>query len=120
MDSEMGGTYDDDERMDEFTDDHTGSGDPEDAIEEAQDIDIPAFPSHAAGVQDDSDSDIDDDEVSLEDSEEPGDGTSDLDIVDWENIEVELASMDTSGNDYAANAVEVGMSLFFLLLVIID
>ena len=110
MDSEMGGTYDD-ERMDKFMD--IGSGDPEDTIEEAQDINNPTFPSHAAGVQDDGDSDIDDDEVPLEDPEEPGDGTSDEDIVDWENIEVELVSMDTSGNDYAANAAEVGMSLFF-------
>ena len=73
-----------------------------------------------AGVKDDGDSDTDDDEVPLEDPEEPGDGASSLDIIDWETIEVELASMDTSRSDYATNAAEVGMSLFFLLFIVTD
>ena len=104
--------------------DGMGFGDPEDAIEAVQDPPMPNFPplhvrsAYAARVQDtgdESDDDIDEDKVPLEDSEERGDGTSDSDIVDWETLEAELASMDASGEAYAVHAAEVGVFLCFLL-----
>jgi hypothetical protein len=100
-----------------------GFGDPEDAVAEAQDPSMPNFPplhvrsAFAARVQDtgDSDDDIDEDKVPLEDPEERGDGTSDSDIVDWEKLGVELASMDASGEAYAVHAAEVGVSSCFFI-----
>jgi hypothetical protein len=104
--------------------DGMGFSDPEDAIEEVQDPPMPNFPplhvrsAYAARVQDtgdESDDDIDEDKVPLEDSGERGDGTSDLDIVDWETLGVELASMDASGEAYAVHVAEVGVSSCFLI-----
>jgi hypothetical protein len=108
-----------------------GYGNPEDAIEEAQNTSMPNFPSlhvrtvSAAQVQDDDDDDGDDinddeSEIPLQDSEQPDDETSHSDIVDWEALEVELASMDTSGQSYyAVHAAEVGafliLPLYFLI-----
>jgi hypothetical protein len=97
-------------------------GNPEDTVEEAQDTSFPSFPSldvrsgFAARVDDDdSDNDNDDGdtnddgEIPLEDPEEP----MDSDVVDWETREVELASMDMSGQSYAVYAAEVSVSLYF-------
>ena len=97
-------------------------GNPEDTVEEAQNTSFPSFPSldvrsgFAARVDDDNDSNDgdtnDDGEIPLEDPEEPDYETSmDMDVVDWEALEVELASMDMSGQSYAVHAAEVGVSL---------
>ena len=87
------------------------------AVEEPQDISMPSFPPlhvrspFTARVEDDDNSDpddsgIDEGDIPLEDSEESRDNSD----VDWETLEVELTLMDTSGQDYAVHAAEVGMS----------
>ena len=93
----------------------------EDAIEDTQDTRMPDFPSvhvrsafaaRVEGVDDTGDDDID--EIPLEDPEERGDETSDSDgVVDWERLEVELVSMDMSGEAYAVHAAEVGVFPYF-------
>jgi hypothetical protein len=101
--------------------------DPELAIEEARDTLMPSFPSlhiqSAARIQDDDDDDeINDNEgeIPVEDHNEPGN----KDIVDWEMLEVELASMGTLGQEYAVYAAEVGVSpcfpCVFLSLIVVN
>jgi hypothetical protein len=107
-----------------------GFDNPEDAIEEVQDTPTPSFPSlcvrnafQAASAEDDDDDDdsnMDEGEIPLEDPEEPGDRTSDSGIVDWETLEIELASMDMSGQGYAVDAAEIGVTSCFSPLIIIN